>query len=121
VRHTPSTSHTHTHTHTRTRRLTGGHGELPLALQDELALVVHGGQHALLEEDDVVLLQAKVVVLREVLLGGRHRPTAGHDVPEGNTGEKKTQNIFKCSLEIFEMSVPVYKKTKPQAGETYKV
>lgn len=65
--------------------LTWCHGELPLALQDDLAVVIHGRKHPLLEEDDILLVQAKVVMPREEVLGGLHRPAAGHDVPEGST------------------------------------
>lgn len=42
--------------------LTRGHRDLPFSLQDDLASVVHGWQHALLKEDDVFLVQAKIVV-----------------------------------------------------------
>lgn len=36
--------------------LTRCHGELPFALQDDLAIVIHGRKHSLLEEDDVLLV-----------------------------------------------------------------
>lgn len=65
--------------------LTRGHGDLSFSLQDDLAFVVHGWQHALLEEDDVLLVQAKVVMFRKELLSGLHGPAARHDVPEGST------------------------------------
>lgn len=42
--------------------LTRGHGDLPFPLQDDLAPVVHGRQHALLKKNDVLLVQAKIVV-----------------------------------------------------------
>lgn len=42
--------------------LTRGHRDLPFSLQDDLSSVVHGWQHALLKEDDVFLVQAKIVV-----------------------------------------------------------
>lgn len=66
--------------------LTGGHGELSFSLQDDLASVVHGWKHALLEENDVVLVQAEVIMSQEEVLSGLHCPATGHDVPEGNTG-----------------------------------
>ncbi|TNN66762.1 hypothetical protein EYF80_023004 [Liparis tanakae] len=49
------------------------------AVPDELALVVHGGQHALLEEDDVVLLQAKLLELHDAF---------GLDLEEGLVGRQ---------------------------------
>lgn len=59
------------------------HGNLALLLQQDLPVEAQGGQHALLEEDDVLLLQAEVAVLLEELLGGFHGPPARHDVPAG--------------------------------------
>lgn len=44
------------------RGLTGGHGQLSFALQDDLALVVHGWKHPLLKEDYVLFVQAKIVM-----------------------------------------------------------
>lgn len=65
--------------------LTRGHRDLSFSLQEDLAIVIHGWQHALLEEDDVLLVQAKVVTLGEEVLSGPHGPAASHDVPEGST------------------------------------
>lgn len=64
---------------------TRGHGELPLALQNDLAIVVHCWQHALLKEEDAVLVQSKVAMLCKEILCGFHRSATGHDVPEGHT------------------------------------
>lgn len=70
---------------------TWSHGGLSFALQDDLAVVVHGRQHALLKEDHAVLLQTKVVMFGEKILCGFHCPAARHDVPEGNT--ERTQHL----------------------------
>lgn len=42
--------------------LTRGHRDFSFSLQDDLACVVHGRQHALLKEDDVLPIQTKIVV-----------------------------------------------------------
>lgn len=61
-----------------------GDGNLALALQDDLALIGDARQNTLLKDLDVLLLEAKEVVLGEKLLGGFAGRSAGHDVPGNN-------------------------------------
>lgn len=46
----------------KTEWLTGGHGEFSFSLQDDLASIIHGWQHALLKEYNVLFVQAKKVL-----------------------------------------------------------
>lgn len=89
------------HTHKMLKLLGGltrGHGDLSFSLQDDLASVVHGWQHSLLKEDDFLLVQTKIVVFWEEVLGGLHCPAASHDVPEGSTQEAQSFTICTPSV-----------------------
>lgn len=69
------------HTLKQIKLCTWGHCQLGFALQDDLAVVVYGRQHALLEEDHVVFAQPKVALAQKELFSRLHGPAACHDVP----------------------------------------
>lgn len=59
----------------------GGDGNARFGLEDDFAFVGDARKDPLLEEDDVLLFEAEVVVFFEELLGGAAGRARGHDVP----------------------------------------
>lgn len=84
------------------RNVTWSHGEFAFAFEYDLAAEVHGRKHALLEENDVLFLQAKVLVFAKELLSGLHRSATCHNVPNmgRGRGEKKKKARNSHFLEV---------------------
>ena len=62
----------------------GGHGNLALGLEKDLSVVGDAREDTLLEEDDILLSKAKVLVLLKEALSRSASRTAGHDVPRND-------------------------------------
>lgn len=59
----------------------GGNSDSRFGLEDDLAFVGDAWEYTLLEKNDVLRLEAEVVVLLEEFLSGAAGRTRGHDVP----------------------------------------